>query len=148
MSVIKRSVLALSFVVLAPLVVAQVQDTTENSQAAPAVPRIPLGIYAKDDISIDIANLKSMGQPTDPASLNGYFFNLYQLVLKEPAIYGLEIQIHWDTVNPNPPGTNGDYVWDYLDDAFDQVRLWNTAHPTSPPKTIMLIVTPGFQSPK
>src|ERR1700678_3155198 len=103
MSVIKRSVLAFCFIVRAPLVVAQVQDTTENSQAAPAVPRRPLGIYAKDDISIDIANLMSDNLPTDPASLNDYFINLYQLVLKEPAVSGLEIQIHWDTVNPGPP---------------------------------------------
>jgi hypothetical protein len=62
---------------------------------------------------------KAAGLSIKPAALNDYFINLYQLVMKDPSISGLEIQIHWDTVNPNPPGTNGDYVWDYLDDAFD-----------------------------
>jgi hypothetical protein len=38
---------------LAPLVVAQVQDAAENSPTPPAVPRRPLGIYAKDDISLN-----------------------------------------------------------------------------------------------
>jgi hypothetical protein len=79
--------------------------SAQNEQPSERGPRIPLGIYAKDDISIDIANLKSDKQATDPASLNDYFINLYQLVLKERAVSGLEIQIHWDTVNPNPPGT-------------------------------------------
>jgi hypothetical protein len=100
--------LALSFVLLAPLIVAQ---------------RVPLGIYAKDDISIDIANRQAKGESIKPAALNDYFVNLYQLVMKDPSISGLEIQIHWNTVNPNPPGANGDYVWDYLGDAFSQVKL-------------------------
>jgi hypothetical protein len=154
----KRSALALSFIMLAPLIVAlsavapsavaQVRNSAENSPTGPAVPRRPLGIYAKDDISSDIARLKAKGKATDPASLNDYFINLFQSVLKDPAISGLEIQIHWGTVNPQSPGINGDYVWDYLDYAFDQVKLWNSEHQTSPPKTVMLIVTPGFQSPE
>jgi hypothetical protein len=81
MNLIKSSALALSFIVLAPLVAAQ-------------VPRRPLGIYAKDDISIDIANRKAQGLSINPAALNDYFINLYQLVMKDPSISGLEIQIH------------------------------------------------------
>jgi hypothetical protein len=38
-----------------------------------------------------------------PAQLDAYFNNLYQDLLSNPAISGLEISVHWGQVNPNPP---------------------------------------------
>jgi uncharacterized protein (TIGR03437 family) len=35
-----------------------------------------------------------------------------------------------------------------VDDAFAQAAAWNTQNPTQAPKTLQIIVTPGFQSPQ
>ena len=56
--------------------------------------------------------------------------------------------MHWDTVNPNPPGVANAYFWNYVDDAFSQTAAWNTQNPAQAPKTIQLIVMPGFQTPQ
>jgi hypothetical protein len=102
MNIIKRSVLALSFILLAPIVVAQPQDAAQSSPTAPAVPRRPLGIYAKVSISDDIAALTNAGSPTTREALNAYFDPLYKEMLGNQAISGLTVMVHWDTVNPNP----------------------------------------------
>jgi hypothetical protein len=106
-------------------------------------PNKPLGIYAKVDISAEI--LKNSGMTA--AQLNSYFNGLYLEMLQNTAVSGLAIQAHWDTLNPNPPGSAKPYDWTYLDDAFAQVWLWNWQNPNLPRKTIQLIITPGFQSP-
>jgi hypothetical protein len=147
MSFITRGALALSLFLVTQGMVAQGGDAASNSPVSPA-PRRPLGVYAKVNITDDIAALKSAEQPTTPKALNKYFNGLYAALLESHAISGLEIQVHWDTLNPNTPGTKGDYDWDYLNDAFAQVKQWNDANPGRPPKTIHLIVTPGFQTPK
>lgn len=106
--------------------------------------RRPRGIFAKINISSEISD-----HPKFSASdLNDYFNNLYQQMLENPAVAGLALQAHWDTLNPNPPGIAGDYNWTYLDDAFEQVKLWNEKNPFKPRKTIQFIMTPGFQSPQ
>jgi Resolvase, N terminal domain len=56
--------------------------------------------------------------------------------------------VHWDTLNPRPPSATNPYDWSYVDDAFDRVSVWNVQNPTKAPKTIQLIVTPGFQTPQ
>jgi hypothetical protein len=56
--------------------------------------------------------------------------------------------VHWDTLNPNPPGASNSYFWNFVDDAFAQAAKWDAQNPTLAPKTIQLIVTPGFQSPQ
>jgi len=83
-------------------------------------------------------------QKANPAitetQLNTYFNSLYQDLLGNPAISGLTLQVHWDTLNPNaPPGANA-YDWSYVDDAFAQAA--------EAAKTIQLIVPPGFQTPQ
>jgi hypothetical protein len=141
-----RSALALGLLVLSPVVEAQVHFTAAGSSSECA-PRRPLGIYAKVNISDDILALKNGNSPTTPLALNHYFNGLYAQMLQDPAIAGLEIQVHWDTLNPNQPPLLDVYDWDYLDDAFNQAKVWNDDHPDKTPKTIQLIVTPGFQSP-
>ena len=83
-----------------------------------------------------------------PAALNAYFNNLYQDLLGNPAISGLTLQVHWDTLNPNPPTAANPYDWSYVDDAFNQSSAWNVQNPAQTPKTIQFIVTAGFQSPQ
>lgn len=131
----------LSFLVLAPALVAQVQPIQ------PA-PRRPRGIYAKVNIATDINQQQKANPAITPAGLNAYFDNLYQDLLGNPAISGLALQVHWDTVNPSPPTATKPYDWSYVDDAFDQVSVWNVQNPAKAPKTIQLIVTPGFQTPQ
>ena len=90
---------------LAPVLVAQ-----------PA-PRRPRGIYAVVNITDNI-NQQRRANPS--ADLNGYFNNLFQDLLGNPAISGLTLQVHWDTLNPNPPAATNPYDWSYVDDAFNQ----------------------------
>jgi uncharacterized protein (TIGR03437 family) len=82
------------------------------------------------------------------AAFNTYFNNLYQDLLGNPAISGLTLQVHWDTLNPNPPAAANAYDWSYVDDAFNQASAWNVQNPAQTPKTIQFIVSAGFQSPQ
>lgn len=54
------------------------------------------------------------------AQLDSYFNSFYLELLNDPAISGLALQVHWDTVNPNPPTASNAYLWNYVDDAFTQ----------------------------
>jgi len=98
-------------------------------------PRRPLGVYAKLDLS-DV--IKS----NPDAEWNAYLNCLYWQLLDNPAISGLTLNVRWDLVNTN----SGAYNWSYVQDAFNQVSIWNTDNPNAQ-KTIQLIVTPGFNSP-
>lgn len=125
-----RRALALGCLALAPALIAQ-------------SPRRPRGIYAVVNVEDGINANPSMST----AQLDNYFNNLYQGLLSNPAVSGLALQVHWDTLNPNPPGSAAPYLWNFVDDAFGQAAAWNTQNSTQAPKTVQLIVTPGFQSP-
>ncbi len=112
----------LAFLLLAPVLLAQVR---------------PRGIYAVVDVE---KNIKA-NPPVD-------FNPLYQDLFSNPAISGLTLQVHWDTLNPNPPGGANAYDWSTVDDAFNQAAAWNAQNPAKAPKNIQLIVTPGFQTPQ
>src|SRR5690242_5032558 len=90
--------LALSFLVLAPALVSPGQTS----------PRRPRGIYAVVNVTENI-NQQQKANPS--ADLNAYFNTLYQQLLANPAISGLTLQIHWDTLNPNPPSAANPYDW-------------------------------------
>jgi hypothetical protein len=112
-----RRALLLSFLVLAPPALAQVRAGAGNQQQID--PRRPRGIYAKVNIATEI-NQKLKANPSiTPEQLNAYFDNLFQSLLDNPAISGLTLQVHWDTVNPNPPTAPKAFDWSYVDDAFD-----------------------------
>jgi hypothetical protein len=102
--------------------------------------RIPKGIYAVVPVE-EVAKVKPEG--TD---LNTYFKTFYKGLLSNPAVSGLALQIHWDTLNPRAPTDENPYEWDDLDVAFSSVHDWNNDNPGST-KTIQLIVSPGFNSP-
>ena len=111
-------------------------------------PRRPRGIYAVVDTA-SVIDQQQQGNPAiTAAQLDTYFDNLYVGLLNNPAISGLTLQVHWDTLNPNSPAAANPYEWNIVDDAFNQAAAWNGQNPTQSPKTIQLIVTPGFQSPQ
>jgi len=131
-----KHALVLGFLVMAPALVAQ-----------PA-PRSPRGIYAVVNVAEDIKSEQKTNPSITPAELDAYFNGLYQDLLTNPAIAGLTLQVHWDTLNPNPPTAANAYDWSTVDDAFYRAAAWNAQNPAKAPKTIQLIVTPGFQSPQ
>jgi uncharacterized protein (TIGR03437 family) len=133
-----RHVLTMSFLVLAPILVAQNQTT----------PRRPRGIYAVVNVEDNINQQQKANPSITPDAWNAYFNNLYQDLLGNPAISGLTLQVHWDTLNPNAPSAANAYDWSYVDDAFTQVSVWNAENPGQTPKTIQFIVSAGFQSPQ
>ncbi len=102
--------------------------------SGPSVPRFPLGLYAKIDIKSEMTSHPTLLG----TNFENYLKGLYTDMLSNPAVSGLAIQAHWDLLNPNP----GDYEWSLLTDAFNQAATSN------PPKSIQLIITPGFQSPQ
>ncbi|HUH98626.1 MAG TPA: hypothetical protein VLZ89_14775 [Anaerolineales bacterium] len=122
--------------------------------AGPAAPvpsrlpaRRPLGVYAHLDISDFIEAQQKPKHSLTPAQLTGQLDSLYEGLLANPAISGLAIGVHWVLVNPDPPTSPNAYDWGYLDDAFNQVTMWNAQNPARPPKTLQLIVDAGFDSP-
>jgi hypothetical protein len=128
--------LVLSSLVLAPALLAQ------------PTPRRPRGIYAVVNVTDNINQQTKANPSITPAELSAYFNNFYQDLLNNPAVSGLTLQVHWDTLNPNPPPAPNAYDWSVVDGAFSQASAWNTLNPAKTPKTIQLIVSPGFQSPQ
>jgi hypothetical protein len=115
-------------------------------------PRVPLGIYAvvpvehAADDECDAANawLEVDGRAAVDACLKTFYTEL----LNNKAVSGLALQVYWATLSPTSPTGLEPYAWDYVDDAFSSVNLWNSSNPGKVPKTIQLIVTPGFNSPQ
>jgi uncharacterized protein (TIGR03437 family) len=110
-------------------------------------PRIPRGIYAVVDTG-GLINVQQQANPSiTTAQLDLYFNSLYQALLSNPAVAGLTLQVRWDWVNPNPPATANPYLWNIVDDAFNQAAAWDAQNPGETPKTLQIIATPGFNSP-
>ena len=105
--------------------------------------RGPLGVYAHLDIETAINNYPGSGTPT-AEELHSYLRNLYASILADRAISGITLGAHWDNIQlTDPASSNGysdGYDWSYLDEAFEEA---NSAR-----KSIQLIITPGFDSPK
>ncbi len=103
--------------------------------------RRPRGIYAVVNVAEELnANSGSTDQQLEAA-----FTRLYDQLLSDPAIAGLALQIHWDTLNPRPFSDPRPYDWRTVDWAFHRVR--KLRHDRDVRKTIQLIVTPGFNTP-
>ncbi|MGB0065674.1 MAG: hypothetical protein WBP85_14625 [Terracidiphilus sp.] len=108
----------------------------------------PRGIYAVVSVLDEISALQTANPSATQKEMDAGFDQFYQSLLEESAVAGLTLQVHWDTVNPKPPGHADSYFWNYVDEAFKQARIWNRAHLAETPKTIQLIMMPGFQSPQ
>jgi hypothetical protein len=112
-------------------------------QAQPS-PRRPRGIYAVVDVADQITKWTEQYPEITEAQLASGFATLYSDLLLNPAISGLAIQIHWDTLEPSDPRNyDNPYDWSYLQPAFDAIQQSSAFSA----KTIQLIVAPVFQSP-
>jgi hypothetical protein len=121
-----------------------VPSGSPDGASSRATARGPAGIYAYFVVESYAARPVDNSQ----SNIDTYFAGLYASLLDNPAIAGLDMRVHWATLNPNDPATSAaPYVWNSLDLAFAAVAAWNAAHPTSPPKTIQLNIVPGFESP-
>lgn len=99
-----------------------------------------MGIYAVVRIEEFVTQQQKANSSITSAQLDTQLNSLYQSILSNPAISGLTLQVHWDTLNPNALPAANAYDWSSVDDAFTQA--------SSAKKTIQLIVMPGFQSPQ
>lgn len=115
-------------------------------------PRLPHGIYAV--VNVD-EYLKEYQKVYDTAAPADYFSStVYPGLLANTAVSGITLYETWAMLNPNDPNTPYPrpkgffpYDWSFIQDLFDQVAKWNTDNPAKTPKTVQLVVTPGFNSP-
>lgn len=84
---------------------------------------------------------------------NDVLINYLTILLDRPSVSGLAPAIPWNLLSQADPGPDplkpapGSYIWQPLDDLFIAVDNWNAAHAWSTPKTIQLMISPGFNSP-
>jgi hypothetical protein len=134
-------------------------------QPGPFSARGPKGIYSNFLLNAAVNKAQAAAYPllsTLPAYPNPQLtpdptdtvlVKYFTTLLDNPAISGLAPIIPWYLLNPNDPGSdpfhaaNGAYTWNALDDVFIAVDQWNKANPRSTPKTIQLIISPGYNSP-
>jgi hypothetical protein len=121
-----RAALLFSLFAVVPMVLAQ---SSPNSASK------PLGVYAKVDIETAIAGFPPTVAPPTPAELHAYLRNLYAGLLADPAISGIAAGRRWDRIETS----EGVEDWSYLDDVFAEANSAN--------KSVLLNVTPGFDSP-
>jgi hypothetical protein len=119
----------------------QVMGGTSTKLPGPSAIRGPNGIYAVVRLvdKITPANNAATATLTADDALTNYF----SFLLANPAASGLMLMAQWTDLEPS----EGTYGWNYLNDAFNAINTWNAANPTAPPKTLQLVVTPGFNSP-
>ena len=82
------------------------------------------------DVENEIAALQSSNPSITAAQLDAGFNSFYLDLLSNPAVAGLAVRPHWDTLNPNPPGAANAYYWNLVDDAFGQAAAWNAQNPS------------------
>ena len=89
-----------------------------------------IGVQAKVDVET------ALGGYNGPASgSHSYFQSLLAQLLSDPAVSGLTVGQHWDTLQSSATT----YDWSYLDDAFQAAN--NAQVP------VRLLITPGANSP-
>ncbi len=141
----KRSIVYLA--IASTVLMAGLHQAVAQGQPIQPTPRRPRGIYAGVNIQEQI-NVQQAANPSiTPAQLEAYLVNLYQELLGNTAISGMVIYENWARLNPNPLTADDAYDWSYLDDAFAQASTWNLQNPAEAPKTIQLVIPPGFQTP-
>jgi hypothetical protein len=137
-----------------------------TSTTLPGAPRGPAGVYAvvrlTDRIQDAMAKAKVLGKlkPCDPVpqavddALTTYFSYILGPSSVNNPISGLLILAQWQDLSPCDPGTdleslNSDSVrFTFLNDALKAIDAWNKANSSLLPKTLQLVVTPGFNSPE
>src|SRR5271157_5326917 len=103
------------------------------SQAVGPTYRRPLGVYARVDV--DVALKREFGNSNPkPEKEHAYLHGLYAGLLKDKAISGITLGVHWDQIEVSAPDcelhhdclpptefTQG-YDWSWLDDVFTEAN--------------------------
>lgn len=125
---------------------------------------VPAGMYprvAVDDIYSQAVGIVGTADPasdaapgTTPVSdADKVVLRYLKVLLDDPAVAGIAAAIDWSSLSLENPGLDprhpaaGAYQWNAVDDLFLAVHQWNHNHPHRTPKTIQLIMNPGFKSP-
>lgn len=122
------------------LATAYLPGTAVTPAQQPYYRALPPGVYAKVDIETAIKGFEGT-RPSVP-QLHAMLRSLYEKLLADPAITGIEIGEHWDhiqTPSRYPYEPVDGYDWSYLDDAF---AVADQDH-----KPVQLLITPGLNSP-
>jgi hypothetical protein len=142
-------------------------QATAEPKTGTAGPRVPMGVYARialDDIYNGAMTLVGSAAPKVNATarrsphetlapIDAAVVNYITVLLDNPAVSGIAAYASWGLLSPGNPGPNpaspaaGAYNWGPLDDLFTAVGEWNSANAAAPPKTIQLILLPGFATP-
>jgi hypothetical protein len=111
----------------------------------------PTGIYAVVQLSSAIMRAQEQ-QVVGIDDVDYALTNYFGYLLDNQAVSGLLLLTDWSDLNPS----DGAYAWNgggcvagkncYLDDAFNAISAWNSAHPSAQ-KTLQLGASPGFNSP-
>jgi hypothetical protein len=126
--------------------------------------RVPQGVYprvAVDNIYSQAVGIVGSADPatnaapgTTPISdADKVVLRYLKVLLDNPAVAGIAAAIDWSSISLENPGLDprhpvvGAYQWNAVDDVFIAVDRWNGEHPKKTPKTIQLIMVPGFNSP-
>jgi hypothetical protein len=117
-----------------------------NAQTTPV--RHPQGVYSFFIVDLTAGAERTANPSITSAQLHAYMQKLYATALNNPAVSGLALDNTWSTLNPNPPSDPQPYDLSWLDDAFSTVAAWNAKNPSKTPKTIMLGINSGFNSPQ
>jgi len=133
----------------------QVMGGVSNKVTAQGGAGGPAGIYVNTMLHPAIIHAQTVSK--NPNQVDDALKNYFGLLLDNKAVSGIYLLAQWSDLNPSRPclprepclrrGGVDPYALNYLDDAFDAIDAWNSAHPRSPPKTLQLAVTPGFNSP-
>lgn len=112
---------------------------------AAGVPRSPLGVYAVVNVNeYTTVYLKSHPGGDVETYLSTIVF---PDLLDNRAVSGIVLYETWAQLNPNAPSSPKPYDWSLIDDLFTAVANWDSANPSFPPKTVQLVILPGFNSP-
>jgi uncharacterized protein (TIGR03437 family) len=117
-----------------------------NAQSTPV--RHPQGVYSFFIVDLTAGAERNANPSITSAQLHAYMQKVYAAALNNPAISGLALGNYWSTLNPNPPSDPQPYDLSWLDDGFSTVAAWNAQNPSKTPKTIMLGISSGFNSPQ
>jgi len=126
--------------------------------------RVPQGMYARvavDDIYNQAVGVVGSADPASDAApgtipisdADQVVLRYLKVLLDDPAVAGIAAAIDWSSVSLENPSLDprhpaaGAYQWNAVDDVFIAVDRWNHKHPHKTPKTIQLIMVPGFNSP-
>jgi hypothetical protein len=153
-----RRACALIFCLLTPF-------TAGLAQVAGLLPAsVPQGVYARvavDDIYSQAVGIVGSADPATDAApgtipvsdADKVVLRYLKVLLDNPAVSGIAAAISWNSISLENPGLDprnpaaGAYQWNAVDDVFLAVHRWNHKHPHRTPKTIQLIMNPGFNSP-